>query len=157
VPSLNTRLSFNRLNASSDSTAFVTHHAWLWLLNPTRRNLQYFFELFNVTKNATQAHAATGTTYNTSEGETIFTSFELSKDWVWTLSMGVKGDPTRLSTVVADKPFMGLLPESQTKSWSEDIYSKAWSNTCWELCASCAIPSVRASLKLPQSPFTLSV
>jgi len=38
--------------------------------------------------------------------------------------------------VVAEKPFMGMLPENQTKSWSEDIYSKAWSNTCWELCES---------------------
>eukprot|EP00036_Acanthoecidae_sp_10tr_P004441 CAMPEP_0182930108 /NCGR_PEP_ID=MMETSP0105_2-20130417/23929_1 /TAXON_ID=81532 ORGANISM="Acanthoeca-like sp., Strain 10tr" /NCGR_SAMPLE_ID=MMETSP0105_2 /ASSEMBLY_ACC=CAM_ASM_000205 /LENGTH=121 /DNA_ID=CAMNT_0025068337 /DNA_START=141 /DNA_END=503 /DNA_ORIENTATION=- len=47
--------------------------------------------------------------------------------------MGVKNDPSRVSTVVAHKPFMGLLPENQTKSWSEDVYSKAWSNTCWEL------------------------
>jgi hypothetical protein len=47
--------------------------------------------------------------------------------------MGVKGDPTRLSTVVVEKPFMGLLPADQTASWSEDVYSKAWSNTCWEL------------------------
>lgn len=47
--------------------------------------------------------------------------------------MGVKGDPSRLSTVVADKPFMGLLPENQTKSWSEDVYNRSWCNTCWEL------------------------
>ena len=28
---------------------------------------------------------------------------------------------------------MGLLPPSQTKSWSEPVYAKAWSNSCWEL------------------------
>eukprot|EP00729_Bicosta_minor_P029959 gene29959-29030_t len=93
---------------------------------------QYFFELFNQTKNATQAHAATGTTFNCTPGETIFTEFTLSKDWVWTLQMGVKGDKTRLSTVVAKQPFMGMIAD-QTSSWSEDVYSKAWSNTCWEL------------------------
>ena len=43
---------------------------------------QYFFELFNQTENATQAHAATGTTFNCTPGETIFTEFTLSKDWV---------------------------------------------------------------------------
>jgi hypothetical protein len=38
----------------------------------------------------------------------------------------VKGDPSRLSTVVAEKPFMGLLPDSQTSSWSEPVYAEAW-------------------------------
>ena len=94
---------------------------------------QYFFEIFNETANTTQAHAATGTTYNVSVGESIFTEFTLSDDWVWTLRMGVVGDPERLSEVVVPKPFMGLLPESQTSSWAEPVYSKAWSNTCWEL------------------------
>jgi hypothetical protein len=93
---------------------------------------QYFFELFNATSNATQAHAATGVTYPTKSGEIIFTSFELSADYTWTLRMGVKGDPSRLSTVVAKQPFMGLI-EAETKSWAEPVYSKAWSNTCWEL------------------------
>jgi hypothetical protein len=47
--------------------------------------------------------------------------------------MGVKDDASRTSVVRAEKPFMGLLPESQTKSWSEAVYSHAWSNSCWEL------------------------
>jgi hypothetical protein len=93
---------------------------------------QYFFEIFNKTSNKTEGHAATGITYDTTAGETIFTSFELSSDWVWTLSMGVKGDPSRLSSVVVKQPFMGLIA-SETSSWSEAVYSKAWSNTCWEL------------------------
>eukprot|EP00947_MAST-08B_sp_MAST-8B-sp1_P000586 g586.t1 len=94
---------------------------------------QYFFEIFNATSNKTEAHAATGKTYDCKPGEELFTEFTLSEDWVWTLRMGVVGDPSRVSTVVAAKPFMGLLPASQTSSWSEDVYSKAWSNTCWEL------------------------
>ena len=47
--------------------------------------------------------------------------------------MGVKGDASRTSVVVAEQPFMGLLPASQTKSWSEPVYAHAWSNSCWEL------------------------
>ena len=103
------------------------------LRSPSPLSPRYFFEIFNRTSNATEGHAATGTTYDCAPGEVIFTEFALSADWVWTLRMGVKGDPTRLSTVVVEKPFMGLLPADQTTSWSEDVYSKAWSNTCWEL------------------------
>ena len=51
---------------------------------------QYFFELFNQTANATQAHAATGETFPTVEGEILYTRFDLSADWIWTLTMGVK-------------------------------------------------------------------
>mmetsp|Transcript_40723 Transcript_40723/g.109283 ORF Transcript_40723/g.109283 Transcript_40723/m.109283 type:complete len:307 (+) Transcript_40723:102-1022(+) len=94
---------------------------------------QYFFEIFNETSNKTQAKAATGTTYPCEPGERLFTSFALSNDWVWTLKMGVVGDSSRLSVVVVKKPFMGLLPLSQTQSWSEPVYADAWSNTCWEL------------------------
>lgn len=46
--------------------------------------------------------------------------------------MGVVGDPSRTSTVIADKPFMGLVPESTT-SWAEEEYSHCHVNTCWEL------------------------
>ena len=94
---------------------------------------QYFFEIFDQAANKTQGHAATGKTYPTKEGETIYTKYTLSDDWVWTLEMGVKGDATRVSTVVVPKPFMGLLPESQTSSWSEPVYASAWGNACWEL------------------------
>ena len=45
--------------------------------------------------------------------------------------MGVVGDPTRTSTLVVEKPFMGLLPE--TSSWNEPAYSMAHYNGCWEL------------------------
>ena len=103
-----------------------SHKTWVF-------GAQYFFELYNETSNKTEGHAATGVTYPCKEGEIIFTSFELAEDWVWTLKMGVKGDSSRLSQVVAKQPFMGLLPPEQTSSWSEDAYSRAWSNTCYEL------------------------
>lgn len=94
---------------------------------------QYFFEIFNQTSNRTEAHAATGKTYPCVKGEILFTEYVLDKNWIWTLRMGVKGDPNRVSTVTVEKPFMGLLPESQTKSWSESVYSNAVGNSCWEL------------------------
>ena len=103
-----------------------SHKSWVF-------GAQYFFELFNETSNATEGHAATGVTYPCKEGEVLFTSFELSEDWVWSLHMGVKNDPSRLSTVVVERPFMGLLPPEQTYSWNESAYARAWSNTCWEL------------------------
>ena len=75
-----------------------------------------------------EGHAATGEAYSAKQGEKIWTKFTLSKDWVWTLGMGklwlsivylywnllcvcagVVGDPKRTSTVVSDKPFMGLV------------------------------------------------
>jgi hypothetical protein len=52
--------------------------------------------------------------------------------WPSALGMGVVGDESRTSTVVADKPFMGLVPESTT-SWAEEEYSQCHVNTCWEL------------------------
>lgn len=36
----------------------------------------------------------------------------------------MKGDKSRISTVVAEKPFMGLVPESTT-SWSEKVNHKS--------------------------------
>jgi len=105
---------------------WAEHKTWVF-------GAQYFFEIFNKSANKTQGHAATGTTYPCKEGETIYTTFSLSEDWVWTLTMGVKGDESRVSKVVAAKPFMGLLPAEQTNSWSEPVYASAWANTCWEL------------------------
>ena len=46
--------------------------------------------------------------------------------------MGVKGDPKRVSVVIAKEPFMGLVPESTT-SWAEKEYSSCFVNSCWEL------------------------
>ena len=94
---------------------------------------QYFFEIFNKTANKTQAHAATGELFPTREGEVIYTSFDLDKStWSWTLTMGVRGDATRVSTLIVPAPFMGLIKE-ETSSWSEPVYAKAVSNACWEL------------------------
>ena len=70
--------------------------------------------------------------FQTKQGEKLWTRFSLSEDHVWTLGMGVVGDATRTSTVVAEKPFMGLVPESTT-SWAEEEYSECNVNTCWEL------------------------
>lgn len=53
---------------------------------------QYFMEINNHTSNHTaEGHAATGDLYEAKVGEILYTRFELSKDWVWTLTMGVKG------------------------------------------------------------------
>eukprot|EP01079_Euglenida_sp_SAG-EU17-18_P002094 gene2095-3050_t len=106
------------------------HHQDTWVIGS-----QYFFEVFNETANRTEGHAATGDLVKVSKGEIVYTQFEVSVDWMWTLTMGVKGQPDRVSTVVAHKPYMGILPDSQTKSWSEaqDTYSHAFVNSCWEL------------------------
>merc|ERR1712228_615198 len=85
----------------------------------------------NETVKKTQAKAATGQTYPCEPGESLFTSFTLSDDWVWTLTMGVVGDPSRVSTVRAEKPYMGIVPG--TESWSEHWYDHSLSNTAWEL------------------------
>ena len=119
----------NALDASSGAPLYTPrwhqHNSWVF-------SAQYFFEIFNTTSNKTEPHAATGAIYPCQPNETLYTTFELSDDWVWTLTMGVQGDPSRTSVVVVEQPFMGLLP-SQTQSWSEAVYAKAWSNTCWEL------------------------
>jgi len=94
---------------------------------------QYFFEIFNSTSNETEAHAATGETYPCEPGEVLYTKYTLSENWVWTLEMGVKGDPARTSIIRIEKPFMGLLPPEQTQSWKEHSYSEAIANTCWEI------------------------
>ena len=55
---------------------------------------QYFMEIYNHTSNNTaEGHAATGKLFETKQGEVLYTKFELSDDWVWTLSMGVKVGP----------------------------------------------------------------
>jgi hypothetical protein len=65
---------------------------------------QYYFQIFNETTNRTQSHAATGELFNTTTGEILWTSFDLSADFIWTLKMGVKGDTKRTSTVIVPKP-----------------------------------------------------
>ena len=80
---------------------------------------QYFMEIYNRTSNNTQeGHAATGDLFPAAKGEIVWTKFSLSPKWVWTLAMGIKGDPARTSTVVSSEPFMGLVSHNTT-SWSE--------------------------------------
>jgi len=95
---------------------------------------QYFFEIFNATSNATEAKAAAGEVFRTVEGETLWTSFTRAPapSFAWTLAMGVRGDGSRTSIVIATAPFMGLLRD-ETASWGEPAYQRAHLNSCWEL------------------------
>jgi len=120
----------NSLTASSGPPDYKPqwseHTSWVF-------SSQYFMEINNtVTGNPGEAHAATGDVWPTVEGELLWTRFSLSDDYVWTLGMGVVGDPSRTSTVVSAQPFMGLVPDDTT-SWQEPEYSKCNVNTCWEL------------------------
>ena len=77
-------------------------------------------------------------------GEGIFTNFQLlpvpstttttssssSLSFEWHIFMGVIGDPTRVSKIIVDRPFMGLVPN--TTSWSEDIYEEVYVESCLE-------------------------
>ena len=92
---------------------------------------QYFFEVFNVTANATEPHAATGPTFPAQQGEVLWTEFTVDAAAVWTLSMGVVGDAARTSVLAVPAPYMGLLAE--TASWAEPTYDSASVNACWEL------------------------
>ena len=109
----------NSLTASSGPPEYrpkwVNNKDWVF-------SSQYFMEINNTeTGVANEGHAATGDAYPAKEGEKLWTKFSLSEDYVWTLGMGVVGDKTRTSTVVAEKPFMGLVPDDTT-SWKEEEY-----------------------------------
>lgn len=91
---------------------------------------QYFFEIINES-NVSVPKAVAGDVYQCVPGESLWTQFTQSHDHVWTLTMGVVGDPTRTSVVVAPRPFMGLV--SGTSSWSEATYDEVHVNSCWEL------------------------
>ena len=77
------------------------------------------------------------------EGELIETSFvaTASEDDqptagpVWTLTMAVVGDPSRVSTLRVEKPYMGLGEQwpVATTSWAELNYTNMCVNSCWEL------------------------
>jgi len=94
---------------------------------------QYFFEIRNGSSGKEIPHAATGELFPTRKGEVLWTHFVLDEDWVWTLKMGVIGDKERTSVLKVFQPYMGLLPEDETKSWSEATYNKCDVNSCWEL------------------------
>jgi len=100
----------------------------------------YFFETYNATTNSTQSHAAYGDLFEAHAGEEIYTKFEASQKAdaegpTWTLTMGAVADKTRTSTVVVDKPYMGLGVDwpVPTTSWNELNYTNLCINSCWEL------------------------
>jgi hypothetical protein len=120
----------NSLTGSSGPPVYtpkwIHHDEWTF-------SSQYFMEINNTKSgNSREGHAATGDAYAAKVGERLWTRFSLSQEYVWTLGMGVVGDEARTSTVVAAKPFMGLVPDDTT-SWKEEEYSKCNVNTCWEL------------------------
>lgn len=92
---------------------------------------QYFFEIIDAVTNASVPKAVTGEVFPCAPGEALWTLMTQSAAREWTLSMGVVGDPSRTSEVVAPAPFMGLLPG--TSSWGEATYSDVHVNSCWEL------------------------
>lgn len=93
---------------------------------------QYFFDVLDA-HNVSQPKAVTGVVLPCEPGETLWTTFALSDDSeTWTLAMGVSGDPSRTSTVVATAPYMGLLAPATT-SWREEGYALGHLNSCWEL------------------------
>jgi hypothetical protein len=113
----------------------------------------YFFEIIaNDTdnNNTMEAHAAYGELHPAWPGETLLTTFELvpagqqhhyddddtkrkntnSKNPKWILTMSVVGDDTRVSTLVVERPYMGML---ETSSWTEPPFRNMCINACWEL------------------------
>lgn len=115
------------------------HETWLF-------GSHYFFETYNTTTNAIDSHAAYGTLYPTVAGETLWTEFRLegggdgydAETSRWVLQMGVEGDPDRISTLLVDRPYMGLGQDpswgpNRTHSWSENYYRNICINACWEL------------------------
>ena len=122
----------NSTNYPDYKPLWAHHSTWVF-------GSQYFFELFNETTHENYGRAATGPLYPAHKGEVLWTSFELSESHVWTLSMGVKGDKTRTSRVIAHKPYMGMLDRpnipkvNRTSSWAEPTFANANVNSCWEL------------------------
>lgn len=85
---------------------------------------QYFFMLNATDGSGELPKAAVGETFACEAGETLFTAFSVAEGFAgpeWTLSMGVVGDATRVSSVRAPQPFMGLLND-ETQSWGEAAY-----------------------------------
>lgn len=92
------------------------HSTWMF-------GAHYFFEYFDPPSNQTIAKAAYGDRYGAVEGEVLFTTISATPgpdgSPQWTLTMGVVGDPTRLSTLFVPVPYMGL-----GEHW--DVPSKSW-------------------------------
>ena len=116
--------------------AFHKHSTWAF-------GAHYFFEIWNPETKEKEAHAAYGDLYPTWSGEHLYTAFQLSpgdgpngmENPKWTLTMGVVGDGSRVSTLVVDQPYMGMGAdwEETTLSWTELSYQNMCINACWEL------------------------
>ena len=97
----------------------------------------YFFEIFDVPSNSTIAKAAYGDLFPAHQGETLFTNFSATPTEdgspIWTLTMGVLGDSSRVSVLRVDKPYMGLgeLWDVPSKSWGELNFTNFCTNACW--------------------------
>ena len=123
------------LDSSSGPPAYEpiwgSHFKWTF-------GAHYFFETFNTTTGRLDAHAAYGELFPAVVGEELFIRFQpsTSSDGItWTLTMGAVNDPSRTSTVVAEKPYMGLGVDwaVPTKSWTETNYTNFCINSCWEM------------------------
>jgi hypothetical protein len=73
-------------------------------------------------------------------GETLYTKFVQHPigndgDFGWTLTMGALNDSIRTSTVVADKPYMGIGVDwpVPAKSWTQNNFTNMCLNSCFEL------------------------
>ena len=125
----------------------------------------YFFETYDPETNKTMPHAAYGPLFPTEAGEILYTKFEISlpsrsgnvpntndgqnahedttrrrrtkkSNPQWILTMGVFGDETRVSTLVVDRPYMGMGEKwgpNRSISWLESSYRNMCINACWEL------------------------
>ena len=115
------------------------HDTWMF-------GSHYFFEIYNTTTDNVDAHAAYGELHPVDAGEVLYTEFKLEgggdgyddESPRWVLTMGVVGDAKRTSTLVVDRPYMGLGMDSSwgsnmTRSWAEESYHNLCINACWEL------------------------
>jgi hypothetical protein len=111
---------------------YSTFSSWMF-------GAHYFFETYNESTGAVDAHAAYGGLYPADEGEVLFSSFEVDPAGpfgpAWVVRMGVVGDATRVSTLVAEQPYMGLGAKwaAPTTSWAELNYTDICVNNCWEI------------------------
>jgi hypothetical protein len=129
----------NALDASSGPPDYKPkwglHKTWAF-------GAHYFFETYNGATNSTESHAAYGEIFEAKAGEQLYIKFEATQkadandgNPTWTLTMGAVNDKSRTSTVVVDKPYMGLGVDwpVPTTSWSELNYTNLCVNSCWEL------------------------
>ena len=99
-----------------------------WPLTSWHFGAQYFMlRRRRPTTPTRERRAATGALHAVAPGEAVRTTFA-PPTARRTLRMAVDGDASRVSTVVAAQPFMGLL--NTTSSWRE--YNATTVGSCWE-------------------------